>query len=49
MCINLFTNSVGHILLVLYLSKHYKFRLYIYNSKCIVQDTKKVSYYVMYF
>ena len=42
MCINLFTNSVGPILFVLYLSTTLNLD-YIYNTKCILQDKKKGS------
>ena len=40
MCIDLCTTSVGPILLVLLLYTTFKCRLYIYNSKCILQDTQ---------
>ena len=45
MCINLFTNSVGPIFVVLYLSTHFKFRLYTemgkFQKKSIL-DTDKI-------
>ena len=47
MCINLFTNNVGPILLVLYLSKHFKLRQYI-TLNVLYKIHKKVSYSFMY-
>ena len=43
MCINLFTNSVGPILLYYTYQHILKLEyIYLYNSKCIVQDTKQI-------